>query len=314
MTISLGAIGWRNHAAKMIASVRHVPRASVDVIYHPNYIPDVPGGTSNVRDLLQTDGIMVLSPDDTHMQYISMLHEMGYKGRILCEKPPVTSIDELARLRSIMPTNVMFNFPLRHGTFTSTVVDMLHSIERPISATVHVTHGLAFRSGYAQSWRAQHRGAGILGTVSIHWIDLFIMLFGDVIDVWHMSQNAAHTGIADDTSVLCMKHVTGVISTIVASYAAPALTHLRILGTDGIIELHNKQLTLCSPRDTFNASGEFVRPPVKSMFIFSDPFLDGLTATVSRFIDACGDDREFPPEWLASSLSTMDVIFQCNRS
>lgn len=313
--ISLGAIGWKNHAEKVIETVNGFwPRAHVVKVYHPRYVPDTPygSGTSDINDLFNLDGVMILSPNDTHLSYIEMLLSKGFKGYIFCEKPPVTNLDEFHRLHQLDPKRVMYDFSLRHSYLKHQLDSLLPLIGTVIKADAWVTHGFAYKPGYASSWRADssRHHYGLLESVSIHWIDMLLQLLGSAVGVKHQQRNIAKSAAVPDTSVMEMRHVSGALSTIVASYAAPAFTKLSILGNDGAIELEGRTLSLYHPRDSFDDAGRYVMPQ-KVVYDVWDPFEDGLRNALVEFIGLIEGGTEVPPAWFKQSLDTMDVIFEC---
>lgn len=315
--INIGAIGWRNHASSVIKAVNLSSDASVKFIYHPQYVPssayDSAKGTMEFDDLLGMDGVMILSPNDTHMHYLELLRAKGFQGHIFCEKPPVTNVEELKRLRGMDASRVMYDFSLRHSLLSLRLRDQLKRIGRVIAANAWVSHGLAFKPEYPTSWRADRsrHEHGVLETASIHWIDLLLMLLGPAAGANHRQRNVAETGGSDDTSVLNLRHSCGAQSTVVTSYAAPALTRLSILGSDGVLDYDDDVLMLRGPRDTFDRSGRFKTPPARETEVIPDPFLDGMQIAIDEFLHAIEENVGFPSTWTQQSLETMDVIFEC---
>ena len=317
--LSIGAIGWRGHATRMIQLV-NVSSKDVHVMhtFHPDYVPPAIGGTSNMDDLMDCDGIMVLSPNATHVAYIDELLSMGYTRPILCEKPPATSVGQLEYLRRLSPSNVMFNLPLRHSRMTDELRKMLLHIGCPLFADVISTHGLAFKDGYAGSWRADvnRHPLGVVETVAIHYIDLLIMLFGSATLLNSMMRNVAGTGTACDTARLTLAHDMGAMSSIMVSYASPVCDRMTIFGADGIIELAGNELKLMGPRDTFDRTGSFITPPVIDSVRVFDPFIDGSRSVVDAFIfrakyiveDECAPDFK---QSFDDALAACDIMLSC---
>ena len=55
--------------------------------------------SNNFSDILDSDAVIIASPNHTHFNYIEQLLK-GFSGYIFSEKPPVTSGKELAKLNS----------------------------------------------------------------------------------------------------------------------------------------------------------------------------------------------------------------------
>lgn len=312
-SLKIGTIGWRNHADDVIQAYKRLTSDNPTCVYHPAYEPPIAAGSSNFNDLLKTDGIMVLSPNDTHMAYIEQLQAAGYSGYIFCEKPPVTNFEELYRLRKVDSTKIMYDFSLRYSDFAKRLSEMLPKVGEVISNNVWVTHGLAFKQSYPSSWRAsvQRHKFGLLETVAIHWVDLALRFFGPSAAANHKSRNVAGTGTSTDTSVVSIRHAAGPYTTIVTSYAAPFMLRMLIIGTDGIIEYRDGLLMLSGPRETFDAAGRFESPPVVEKHLIVDPFVDGLDEALKAFTSIVSNKDTFPKQWFDDSLETMDVILEC---
>lgn len=315
--VGIGAIGSCNHAATIIDAVNSTAIAHVYPIYNPFYVPEQSSTlsycTTNFDDLLAMDGVMILSPNDTHMHYLEKLLAANYKGYIFCEKPPVTNVVELKKLRDLSPSRVMYDFSLRYSSFTHQLKDLIDQVGTVIAVDAWVTHGLAFKQSYPGSWRADklRHEYGVLETVSVHWIDLFLMLFGNAVGTNHYQRNVAGTGSSADTCITRIRHASGVHSSIVSSYAAPASTRLLITGSDGIIEFNDGVMSLRRPRDSFDELGKFKNPPIAALNSVPDPFVDGLRSAVNAFVETIKRKDDFPKEWIKHSIETMDVIVEC---
>ena len=107
------------------------------------------------------DCILILSPDDTHFEYISKLSQ-NYNGYIFCEKPIVTKLNELNELENISEDKkkkIFFNFNFRFSKISEILEK--ESTDKKIGEISHVTiistHGLAFKKEYLDSWRSNKK-------------------------------------------------------------------------------------------------------------------------------------------------------------
>jgi predicted dehydrogenase len=308
--LKLGVVGWKNYARHVIDVIKTFQNVEIDSVYHPLYVPDIENGTDNFDKLLRSDGIFVLSPDATHFSYVESLLAAGYNNPIFCEKPPVINNEQLQKLIFLNPKNVFYDFCLRHSEFYRLLVDMSKQIDKIISATVFVSHGLAYKPGYATTWRsdAAKNARGLLDTVAVHWIDMLASLISPVSSMLHVKSNVSNNGTACDTSVISLQHAEGQQSFITASYAAPALLKFTMLGSNGFIEFNGETLTLNHPRDTYNARGMFITPPAVEIRHVKQPFEDGLQNAVRIFLEACRTNAGFPEQLFIDSIRTMQIM------
>lgn len=148
----IGAIGWRNHAARMIGLVDASGLGRVEVVYHPDRRPEHPGGTTRFEDLLGCDAVMILSPNGTHGAYLRRLAD-SYGGYVSCEKPVVTTGAELDAVRGMDKGRTFFNFNLRFSRWAGIIRAAVDDgrLGRVLHAEVQATHGLAFKDVYPGS-------------------------------------------------------------------------------------------------------------------------------------------------------------------
>ena len=99
MKIKLGIIGYRNQAAKLLSILENKPNVIINTIFHPDKKIDDSRFSNNFSDILDSDAVIIASPNHTHFNYIEQLLK-GFSGYIFSEKPPVTSGKELAKLNS----------------------------------------------------------------------------------------------------------------------------------------------------------------------------------------------------------------------
>lgn len=305
--LSIGAIGYRNHAARIIDLVEGSSRARISHVFHPTRWQEAPNGVDSIEALMECDAVMILSPSDTHYHYLNYFSGCGYQGYLFCEKPPVVTTAELEALR-IDPARTYFNFNQRCGRVRSFVQEAMAEglLGTPVSASIVVGHGLAFKPAYKGSWRSdirRHRH-GVAETLAIHYVDLLEQILGPAADLGYHSWNVARTGTADDSCRFSLRFGTGAVGEVVASYAMPLCHSVRVVGTDGIVEYERGRLSLRHPRDTFDERGYFASAPVLLSENWSEEQLyqDSLRRSVDYFLDVCEGHKAFPAPLCFSSL------------
>jgi predicted dehydrogenase len=313
MTLRIGAIGWRNHAARMIDVVDASDLGRVTVVYHPATPPDRPGGTTRFEDLLDCDAVMILSPNDTHGGYLRRL-AAGYGGYVFCEKPPVTTLADWEAVRGMDKGRTFFNFNLRFSRWARRIEEALADgrLGRLLHAEVQATHGLAFKDIFPGSWRAdgeRHRHS-VLETVAVHFVDLLGRVMGPVERYDYAPSIVAGRGTAYDTCHLATRHQGGGTASVLASYAAPSALRLSLLGSNGVLVCDHAGIELRGPRDTFDARGNFATPPVLSAEAadWADVYAEGLVRSVGFFLEHCRDRRPLPDRLFDLSLETNRMV------
>src|SRR5262249_51568135 len=151
--LSLGAIGFTNHAARILRIAEATGLARVTHLFHSEKLADDPRATKSLDALKACDAVFILSPNATHFGYMKAI-ATGYAGYLFCEKPPVTTIEELRALEQLglAPERTYFDFNLRQSSLFDAMTE--NALGRLVCGSALVTHGLAFRESYASSWRA----------------------------------------------------------------------------------------------------------------------------------------------------------------
>ncbi len=311
--LNIGVIGYRNHAKRIIDIVNKSNLAQVNKIFHPNKDLDIPCFTNNIDDLNICDAIMILSPNNTHIEYLKLFAHK-YSGYIFCEKPPVASLEQLVMLEELKldPSYVFFNFNYRFGRFKTVIEESISngSLGKPIHMYISITQGLAFKEKYINSWRAgagthQH---GITETKAVHWINLANLLFGEIEHYNYSPKKHSGHSNAYDTCYLSLQYRNGVTVTLLMSYAAPYNTDMSVIGTNGLIHYRDNVIRVFSPRDTFDDHGYFSSPPCVKQFdyhtINKDMYMESLEQSVAYFLEHCRDHKTFPETLYNSSLDT----------
>lgn len=321
LALKIGLIGYRNQAERLIDIIKSRADSKLECIYHPTKKFDDSLFTNRFDDLLVCNAIIISSPNDTHYKYLTKLQ--NFDGYIFCEKPPVTSINELEKLRKNTESKyakIFFNFNHRFSKF-SNILRNKEIIEH-LGIINHIqiisTHGLAFKKEYPTSWRADGTNNlhNILETVTIHYIDLLNYHFGKVKSKFYSPKLISKNGSSYDSCHLFLSYENGITASIFNSYASPLVNEICILGTNGSLNIRNNELTVSYPRDTFNAKGFFIAPPIKhrETFHVAEGYIDSLKESMNYFLNCVLQKTDIDKNHFESSIYTNQLIFEIENS
>jgi len=316
LVANLGIIGYRNHAARLMSLVEKRDDCKIKYIYHPTKAISDYRSTNNISDLYSCDGVIIASPNNTHFNYIATLLENS-DCAILCEKPPVTSLIELKKLEKLSIADkhrLFFNFNYRFSNISENLQKNLNSKEigKPIHVSIFSTHGLAFKKGYSNSWRADGKKNlhSVLETVTIHYLDLLVFCLGKINKSYYFPTLVSENGTAYDTSTVILLYKNGTTISIVNSYAAPHINDISIIGTNGFFTIRNDQLMIRSPRETFDKRGFFKFPPIfhKSKFSIQNDYTNSLTKAFNYFLIQVLEQKDMDINQFEASLLTNRLV------
>lgn len=318
LVLNLGIIGYRKHAGKLISFVEERSDSKIKFIFHPTKMMNDERFTNNFSDLLNCDAIIISSPNDTHFEYIEKLLD-SFNGYIFCEKPPVTKIDELQKLDSLndkQKKKIFFNFMFRHSKLNNLIKDQMVSkdIGRFIHMDIIMSKGLAFKSEYPGSWRADGEDNlhNILDANTIHYIDLLNFHLGKIKKSVYIPSLISKNGTSFDTSYVILTYENDVTVSIFNSYATPLINEISIIGENGQCVIRKGRLEIYSPRDTFDDEGLFVNPPkiFEEDFVIGNDVEDSLRRSLEFFILKTMNNEEIPIDYFNTSISTNRIILE----
>jgi predicted dehydrogenase len=322
MEIKLGLIGYGKQAVKLLSILQNKQDVTVRTIFHPDKTIDDSRFTSNFKDILDSDAVIIASPNHTHFNYIEQLLK-EFSGYIFCEKPPVTSGDELTKLErksSDEKARIFFNFNLRFGRLNEIMQNYVNSESMGKILNLHIvhTHGFAFKEKYVSSWRAngEKNLHNILDAISIHYVDLLNLHFGQIKYSHYFPRLFSGKGTSFDTAHLFLKYDNGITVSITNSYAAPSITELSMIGTNGFLTIRNNEVILLSPRDTFNSKGDFICPPAlkQNEFNFADEINRSQEKSLEYFLTCVSQNNPIPMNQFKSSIETNRFLINLKTS
>ena len=316
MVVTVGIIGYRNHAQRLISLIDDDSRCKLKYIFHPNKKIDDDRATNNFSLLFECDVIIIASPNKTHYDYLEKLE--SFSGYIFCEKPPVINQNELNKLKETININgkkLFFNFNYRFSGLNNIFKKYLKSEE--IGDIVYIeiiaSQGLAFKQNYSKSWRADgvNNKFNLLDTVTIHYLDLMNYYFGTSKNQFYFPKMISKNGTSFDTGQLLLEYEKFNIS-IINSYSTPFIGELLIIGTNGYISIRNGVLEVNTPRDTFDKNNFFISPPISftQKFNMQDDYKSSLKNSFNFFISHVVDNKEFDISLYETSLKTTQSILE----
>jgi predicted dehydrogenase len=318
---SVGLIGYRNHAEKLLKILKKNPAVSVDAIFHPSKVFEDANGTNYLSALFPLDAIIISSPNQTHYEYLSTLLEKS-NCYLYCEKPPVTSIkdlDQLSILPEKMKQRIYFGFNYRFNYLSSILSDA--EWMKPLGKLIHIsvvsTHGLAFNEQYINSWRADNstNPHAVLETVGIHYLDLMTLHFG-IPDLYqYLPFSHSQLSKSMDTAQVRLTYPHPFTADLLFSYAAPFRKSVEITGTNGYLIINDQSAKLFNPRDTFDENGRFAKPPIMyEKLNHKEDYANSLECSVSFFIDHVKQKKPLPDTSFDTGIESNRLVLKLTDS
>jgi len=320
LVINIGLIGYQNHAQHLITLVEKHTKTKLKYIFHPSKKINDDRGTNDFSALFSCDAVIIASPNNTHTYYIEKLKK--FEGYIFCEKPPSVSIKEfnlLKKIRKKKREKIFFNFNYRFSKLSDLIrkIRNTNEIGSILNIDIKSTHGLAYQKKYLNSWRANgnNNKHNILETLSIHYIDLFLLHFSKNKKIFYAPKIISKNGTSFDTNFLIMDFEKGPIVSIFNSYATGYSNEIIIFGSKGIIEIKNNKKILLKPRDTFNKNGRFKRPPIysKEKFSLEEDYNKSLENSVNFFLNLVFKKQKIHDIQYENSLLTNELIYKIKK-
>lgn len=309
--IILSTIGNRGHAKNIIDIAVKNKFVEFYLSYKPNANSNKKYETSNIKEILTSDVVFILSPNATHYKYLNYLHK-NFKGYIFCEKPPVTKKNQLSAIKND-PYKTFFNFNLRFSNL-KTFLEKINKNEKIVNINFLDCHGLAYKKNiYLSSWRSDsiRHPYGVIETMMIHYIDLSIFLFGKIQSSSYEMAISSGNGSAFDTASSNIKHKSGQLVSIFNSYAAPAKNKIEVITDNSIYEIENGLCKRSYPRDSFDKNGRFTKPSKSSKNRLSnDEWNVSLSNSVNYFLNIVLKNKKMPKKLFQNSILSNKELFK----
>ena len=316
----IGIIGFGNHTSRIISILEKISNVEIYKIFHPTKIVLENIGTNQLDDLYDCDCILILSPDDTHFEYLSKLSQ-NYNGYIFCEKPIVIKLNELKKLENInedKKKKIFFNFNFRFSKLSDIIKKEIN--DKKIGEITHInivsTHGLAFKKEYLDSWRSDKKKNhhNILDSLAIHYLDLILFQMGTIKSSNYYPRLVSKKGDSYDTCRLALETVNASVI-IYCSYANPKINEIVIIGTNGYITIRDNKKEIFYPRDSFNEKGFFIKPPMieNEDFNFEDEYINSLKKSLEYFINIVKNKKLINLENFEKSIITTKLLIEIKK-
>ena len=321
MVVKIGIIGNGNQSSRLIELIQNRDDSNVNTIFHPSKKSKERTVTNTFSDLFNCDSIIIASPNDTHYDYINQIFQ-NFSGYIFCEKPPVTSqiqLDDLKKLSKKFKHRLFFNFNYRFSRLNDLIQN--NNKSEKIGKILHIdiisTKGLAYKKSYINSWRSKGKENthSILDNVSIHYIDLLLSHFGKIKNINYFPTSVSKNSASFDTCHLSLQFQKGVLTTIFNSYAAPYLNEITIIGTNGYLKIKDDNITLFSPRDTFDLNNFFISPPISEQIKVStiSDYTKSLKNSLDYFISIVQEKSIFKIDYFNTSIDSNQIILDLHK-
>lgn len=173
--------------------------------------------TDSARDVLDTAGINAVYVCTETAEHPAIVAEAARRGlAIFCEKPLAKTLDDVRKMVEAVEAAGVVNqvgLVLRYSPVYTVLKDLMSDPDLGTFLTAQLRDDQFFpiRGQYASSWRGdfERAGGGTLIEHSIHDVDLFRWLFGDISAVrCHTRYTTEHTGI-EDVALVTFQHAGG---------------------------------------------------------------------------------------------------------
>ena len=326
--INIGFIGFGNHAKKLVEVINEkIGNVHYKIFNHRSNYEKTAKNFENVyalEDLFFCDAIFICTPNATHFEYLKPLIK-DYLGYIFCEKPPVVDKNDLNYLENIdaeIKKRIYFNFNYRFTPYMKALKEDNEKYElgKLIHATIVQGHGFALKEDYAFNWRSDKNlhQKGVFETFSIHYIDMFISLFGNPEQHSNLTSTISPYGNSIDNSSFSCKFKSGAIINVTTSYTTPKISIVNFVFENGIIEFRsnlddqtNTQTKyIYGPREFFDKAGFFTQPPLIARELINEEIhTQSLKESISFFVDTVKKQEKFDQNLYQASLNTNRLLF-----
>ena len=213
------------------------------------YKPEVKkkNNKDNLENLKKCNVIFILSPNKTHFKYLKILSKGRY---IFCEKPPVSNMGDLTKLKKLNYRKIYFNFNFRFSCISQVLSEIkIYNLGQLLYGTITSGHGLGFKKNYVDSWRSNKKlcKKGVFEIISIHWIDLINIYFSlDKIKMLKL-MNFSKKGSSYDNSYCKIALKNNSEIDIFSSYTSPLVKKILLIFNNGTIEQNNNSIEIRGP-------------------------------------------------------------------
>jgi len=306
--MKIGIIGNGNHS-KRIQKI--LQRKKINFFI---YKPKKPKYFScdEYKKLKNCNVIFIVSPNNSHLYYLEELNKNRY---IFCEKPPVTSLSELKRLKKINHKKIYFNFNYRFSKISEILKNSpKYKLGNLLYANIAITHGLALKNKYKKSWRSDKKKCkkGVYEIISIHYIDL-INFYYNIIKINKPKLiNHSRFGTSFDTSYVELNLINKSIVNIFSSYCSPYTFKLFFLFKNGVVKKEDNKITIQGPAINLDSKGFFKSPKIIKQIKTDDKkdYEESLKKSVTYFLNCAKKRINFRKKLFSKSLESNEILLK----
>ena len=301
--MKISIIGYKNHALRLENILKSMGINPYMWNHH----------TDNFTDLIGSDGILISSPNDTHVDYIKKI--LGWKNTpyIFCEKPPAVSLKELIYLDGLdsnTKSRIFFNFNRRFSYISKLVKE--RDMGKPVHFNFISSHGLAFKETFKDNWRftSTNELMGVYGTVAVHYIDMCIWLLGECENI-NINKSTYSESKLPDSVTIDMKFKNGCTTNIFVSYVTPFINRSNMIFENAIIEQEDGTINLYENWNTTDENGFFKKPNKQTLLELESSreyYNDSLKNSLVEFVKVVKDKDSFPSEYFSKSLESNHIL------
>jgi len=260
----------------------------------------------SLQDALKSAGwfdcAFIATPSNSHRAAFADCAANGIKY-IYVEKPAVGIEDEWYRISASTTVNYLqVGYQFVYDQF---ILDLKKAFDsemygKMIAFNMNLCHGLAFKKEAAKCWRLslEEEMNGVVYTQFSHLLSILLFVVNGRMPVGSISsiqRNSIET--LEDTCSSAYLFDSGLVASLTSSWASPAHTSIKAIFNDAIWEYDLFNLSVASPRDTFDEKGRFKAPTAK----IEEAKEMALFLSVKSFLETAYGKKRRMPEFNYSS-------------
>lgn len=304
--------GYGSHAKRLKKSCEDYFKGYKNIIFsgikRKKVIADI-DIFSNLEEVVITNGVIdcvfITANNQFHLEIFKkcISHKINY---IYVEKPAIGVEDFFKNSLGNQFEEVKYIQVGYHMIYLDPFIKLKKIISNKelgqlIRIDIFSGHGLAYKKGFENSWRAIEKNA-LIDTVLSHFINLIIHLdalenFNEFI---HISRKNERNKIID-TEHLSFTNNNGTIYNVSVSWGSPLEKVVKAYFSDGIWEYDFNKISLKYPRDNFDENGLFISPSKSK----ENSDYKGIDPSVFYFLDQVKSKISKTNEFNNSSLTSL---------
>jgi len=266
-------------------------------------------------EIMDTNAVFIVSPNNTHYNYLKKLNNCKYDGYIYCEKPGINNFNNLSLFKYLNHSRVFFGFNLRYSDIPSVLKEISHrhDLGPRVKLDVNVSYPFVLQNHYTKSWKSSSDNCpiGVLENLGIHYLDFAIETQGVPVST------SSHLRILDQNSStydwvqINMVFDDASVATLCCSYAIAYRNEVRFTFMNGEILIDDQGVTLIFPRKSFDTNGYSIRPPSHGIDSrnFNDFFGESLVSCIHFFLSYVKRGIDLPTrDFQKSSFSIQTML------